>query len=893
VTVAGFIEPASPTENVTATREHALFLPERLLMPLTVECAAPLPSYQPVTAGIPLPAGQVTDADLLGLLDPAGTAVPLQTRTLARWKDGSAKWLLVDFLVPPGSAGACCYTLGRAARSGIEPQAPTLRVEETPQEFIVETGTATFHLNRKTLEPFTRIAVDGRSVVDACGTAITLRDENGRAATPQVQNSCVEEQGPVRATLRFDGTFRGRVPCRFVARICFFAGLGLVRLRFTLNNPQRARHAGGLWDLGDAGSLRFRDLSLQVTLATTEPATMLWQAEPSRPCRRTQAGSLEIYQASSGGDQWDSAVHVDGDGRVPCAYRGYRVKASGEAEAGLRASPVVALAGTCGRITAAVPGFWQQFPKALAADGRSLRVALFPEQFGDLFELQGGEQKTHTIWLDFASPAGDAALPLTWAHQPARMRVSPEWSAASGALAPFVATQPAADTPLAGLLRDAVHGPRSLAARREVIDEFGWRHFGEVYADHEGRYYEGPAPVISHFNNQYDVVYGTLLHYLRTGDAGWAELYEPLARHVMDIDIYHTRRDKAAYNGGLFWFTDHYKSAATCTHRSYSHANCVPGDGSYGGGPSAEHNFTTGLLHYYYLTGDPDARAAVLELADWVVGMDDGRRNVLGWLDDGPTGLATYTHDLDYHGPGRGAGNSINALLDAWLLTASQSYIDKAEALIRRCVHPADDVAARDLLNVEKRWSYTVFLSVLARYLRVKGEHEQIDFMYAYARASLLHYAVWMLGHEASYFDQPDKLEFPTEAWAAQELRKANVLRLAAVHTDGALRGKLMVRGQELADRAWRDLARFESRSVARALAIVMIEGLQDHCFRTQVPAPAPQSPENYDFGRPEVFVPQKHRVAAQLRSARGICRAFLRLANPVNWLGRCIRAGR
>src|SRR5205823_825595 len=118
---------------------------------------------------------------------------------------------------------------------------------------------------------------------------------------------------------------------------------------------------------------------------------------------------------------------------------------------------------------------------------------------------------------------------------------------------------------------------------------------------------------------------------------------------------------------------------------------------SYGGGPCNEHNYTTGLLHYYFLTGDPNARAAVLGLADWVINMDDGRRNLLGLIDGGPTGRASCTRDLGYHGPGRGCGNSVNALLDGWLASGRRSYLEKAEALIRRTVHPADDIPARRL----------------------------------------------------------------------------------------------------------------------------------------------------------------------------------------------------
>ncbi len=42
-----------------------------------------------------------------------------------------------------------------------------------------------------------------------------------------------------------------------------------------------------------------------------------------------------------------------------------------------------------------------------------------------------------------------------------------------------------------------------------------------------------------------------------------------LARHVSDIDIYHTSEDQAKYNNGLFWHTYHYVDAGKSTHRSY------------------------------------------------------------------------------------------------------------------------------------------------------------------------------------------------------------------------------------------------------------------------------------------------------------------------------------
>ena len=123
--------------------------------------------------------------------------------------------------------------------------------------------------------------------------------------------------------------------------------------------------------------------------------------------------------------------------------------------------------------------------------------------------------------------------------------------------------------------------------------------------------------------------------------------------------------------------------------------NCRHRLQAYGGGPSNEHNFTSGLLHYYYLTGDRTAHDAVISLANWVIDRDDGSKSHFRLIDDSPTGLASNTSESRYHGPGRGSGNSINALLDAWVAGGQKHYLEKAEVLIRRVVHPHDDVAPR------------------------------------------------------------------------------------------------------------------------------------------------------------------------------------------------------
>ena len=170
----------------------------------------------------------------------------------------------------------------------------------------------------------------------------------------------------------------------------------------------------------------------------------------------------------------------------------------------------------------------------------------------------------------------------------------------------------------------AITGPQSFEQRREIIDEYGWRNFGDLFADHEAIH----KPLVSHYNNQYDALAGFIHRFVETGDVRWWTLADDLALHVADVDLYHTAADRAAYSGGHFWHTQHYQPAGTATHRAYSRSN-----GSSGGGPSAEHNYTSGLMAHYFLTGDHRSRDAVVQLADWVITMDDGSKSPFRWID--------------------------------------------------------------------------------------------------------------------------------------------------------------------------------------------------------------------------------------------------------------------
>ena len=119
----------------------------------------------------------------------------------------------------------------------------------------------------------------------------------------------IEEAGPLRVQVRADGVLVHRQDeplAEFEAYLHFFAESATVRFSVTIRNPRKAEHPGGLWGLGNGGSIFLRDAALTFQFpASAGPATIRFSAEPGQPfesCRQ----SLDLYQDSSGGDNWQS-----------------------------------------------------------------------------------------------------------------------------------------------------------------------------------------------------------------------------------------------------------------------------------------------------------------------------------------------------------------------------------------------------------------------------------------------------------------------------------------------------------------------------------------------------------------------------------------------------------
>ena len=816
-------------------------------------------AVEPIAFGLPLAKGELRALDRAALLDESGAPLPVQLEPLAWWSDSSVKWVLLEALVDAEAGGRRELTLTDDATAAAEAE---LTIDEAWDRIRIKTGVVEALIPRRGHRLLDGLRLSSGAVLDEeRGVRVQLEDQRVARHELRLTAANVTARGPVRAEV----TLRGRLgpTLEVAARVSLWARRGLLRVDLTVHNPRPAQHRGGTWDLGDPGSVVFRDLSVRASRARA-PRSFSYSLDGAGELIESAGPWVEIYQDSSGGERWDAPTHLDRDLRVPHSFRGYRVRSTAEpGRRGDRATPSLWLVGPEASLGAAVRDFWQSFPTALEASGAELIARLFPEQFAGLHELQGGEQKTHSLWLSAETPQN-----LGWTQQPLVARTSPAQAVSSGALPHLIEWDRDREEALKELASVVIDPEQGLAARREVIDEYGWRNFGDAWADHENVGNDQAAPRISHYNNQYDGIHSMLVHFLRSGDSRWLQLGDEMARHAADIDIYRTEGDRSAFSGGMFWHTDHYSDAVTSTHRCYTRHHPLAQAGSYGGGPAAEHDYGSGLALHALMTGWTPSREAALSLAEWVIAVDEPEDTLAGRLLPGPSGLASRTDDHSYHGPGRGAGNSIETLLDGLLLTDDERYLRKAEELIRRVVHPDDDRDAFGLVTEpETRWSYIVLLLAVIRYLEVKSERGEIDDRYAYAQATLVAYARWMMEHEGLSSEKKDLLEIWTESWPAQDLRKGLILAEAARHVDNSAEAEaLRSRGADLFAAARDELLEWATRTLTRPLFLVMRYGyLGAAILGGGDEAPMPRGPE-VDLGSPSGFVPWKGKPKAWIR---------------------------
>jgi hypothetical protein len=770
--------------------------------------------------GIPLAQGELSPERSLILADP-GTSEELnfQTSPMAHWPDGSIRWLRLQFLgeLQPNEQ----RTIELRSREASAPALSSLTCEQNRNGLDIDTGAARFHLTTN------RPAWTHAANTDPVHHNLSLHNAEGKLCRVIAdRNWIIIDHGTVSLSAELTGWFLDGETrlARFHCRLTFYRNSKTVEAETCIHNPLRARHPGGLWDLGDPGSIHFKALTISAGLPTIRKIKL--KSEPDKQSVEIASGNCLLYQDSSGGQNWNSLNHVNANGEVTTRFRGYRFSVNDKTQfAGNRASPAITVASSSVTVQATLPRFWQNFPSSIGAYDNQLLVGLFPGEAAEAYELQGGERKTQTAYFHY----GGETDALTWTLSPTVPVLEARQYEQSQAFQWFSTDAPRG--PLDDLIQQSLDGPSNFFAKREVIDEYGWRNFGDIFADHETLYQAaGEPPLISHYNNQYDAIYGFARQFALTGDRRWHELMDDLAAHVRDIDIYHTDEDRSEYNHGLFWHTDHYLPAHTSTHRTFSkHNDTSSTPGQTGGGPAEQHCYTTGLMYHYFLTGCSASRHAVLDLANWIVNQREGDRSFLGQLELAKRReLPKWRASLRGQSPpdrqyalNRGTGNYLNTLLDTYWLTLDIKWLSRAERVIRSTIHPLDNLEERNLSDTEISWSYLVFLASLARYVAIKLTLEQCDKHVRYALASLKLYIIWIYTNEKPFLESASKLEYPNGTWVAQDVRKATLLLQASILMPGKT-NKLRKSSEKWLKYVTDNLILSEESDLARILIILL-----------------------------------------------------------------------
>ncbi|MDK2463657.1 MAG: hypothetical protein QI223_02635 [Candidatus Korarchaeota archaeon] len=724
-----------PTSRRASGPGHAI--------PLTVRNWLPWDRRgEPVSSGVPLPPGVASSVSELRLLDRSMLEVPAQFRELARWSDGSLRWVLVDLQADVDARGESTYYLQVGTRPD-EVDTP-LRVEDLGYALLVHTGPLSFEVRRSgppLLGPFyldldgdgspeERVAIEGDVVVVGEDGMEYLAGLGDRAVE-------VEEAGPLRVSILVRGSHAsptGDALLNYTLRIHAFAWRSYLRVYYTEENVLPCLNDGSgqpnCLRLGSPNSVPFRGVELRLNLTRGAGPAYAIPAD-GRILRGDLTGAALLYQDSSGGPDWDRWPGV--------SFRGYLVRVDGrELHRGDRSEGWADLSFEGFGLTVGKRYFWESYPSSieLVSSGQ-VRVGLMPTQFSAPFEHRAGERKTHELVLLFHSGRFEEehAREVVGLMDPMQARAPAELYLDYGLYERWPPY-----SPLDPWLRHyelnnlaAVNGTAgpyaaNLFDARESVDFYGWMHFGDVrVVDEDGG--------TGQSNLQYDFEYGMLVQSLRLlgrddlNSRRWWLLGEQAARHTADIDVLHVHwgdpSQPSSYWirwcwGGMFWHTPHGESGLENPHR--------------GSSPSLEFQFARGLFLYYYLTGYRPAWEAATEVAD----------NTYWRVINGPgePGYSGTTSD-----EARAPANALEILLAAYQATWSGKFLEAARKVVEESHF--DRKWYRDGLAPEYEgrsvapWQQAMLMVALGKYLdlvrELTGEVDEA------ARSSLLGYADWML----------------------------------------------------------------------------------------------------------------------------------------------------
>jgi len=599
----------------------------------------------PVSSGIPLAQGALRDERAAALFDAAGKEVPLQSESLARWPDGSIRWLLLDFQIDLAARDKKTLTLryGPEVRRAAVP-APVRVTKQADGKILIEPGPVRLEFDPAAFFPqgtaWLPAGVAGRNAdqrltYNCTADGVRLEDAQEGYFRPFGPDKppaefAIEQAGPVRACFCARGWHYADDSrmFRYVARIHAWRGQPYVRVFYTFINDHQ-----------DSLMAKVRSLELRFWSAEAFGAkTCLLDGKPVTEGRVFQVDETQYL--------------VDGK---PAGERGCGWAAVGSERMGLAVG---------------LRDFWQQWPKAIDCrpgcvtlqlcprlpvglyDGKPLEEEnkLYYALRGGVHTFKVGVAKTHELWVNYLAGKPDATRLGEFfraAEEPLLAVAEPAYVSATGAAGDFPPADPRKYAGYDAWLSRAldVH-----LKRRDKDREYGMLNYGDWYGERK----------VNWGNLEYDLAHGMFLQYLRTGQRRFFLRGEQAARHHVDVDVIHATnphlknpwgsppRVGEIWLHGLNHTGGYYENAPLPVERTYQMGHST----NFG------HVWVGGDFEYYYLTGDRRAREVALEMADAMV------RHC-------PTAYSDHI---------RGLGWPILLVLNAYDATGDTKYLDAATA---------------------------------------------------------------------------------------------------------------------------------------------------------------------------------------------------------------------
>jgi hypothetical protein len=628
-------------------------------LPLTVDWGGTISSRPlPVTGGIPFGRGDLADPAAVRLTDAVSREVPLQAEVLARWPDGSVKWLLLDFQSVP-STNALTLLYGAGVKRAAVPD--PVRTAADGESVNVETsGGLAFSVRRHGNGFLDAVRYDGRDLSLPAGSRANYLDAI-HAASPAdyppfsryVRNGeddpsaiavdavTLETAGPLRATVRIEGRYRFRLmgstiegtdvkgDCPFRLRLHAYAGQSFIKVEhffcYEGDGDRDFLKALGLRVPLPSGARTVRSIVDGAADALAGPLAGICQETPDSCFRWTVAGGAPV---------------VAGRER--------------------RFEGVLDVAGPEAAVAVGVKEFWQNAAKALHADlpAGAAEIAFWPPEappldfrrharewsVGEAGEPDDKDATVPAPFTDYnphyrlaSKGTGKTHYALVFYHEPdlPAAEVSAVYRLLDRRPLLWAPARHYAATRALGRYRERVAGEyddveramdqpiRFWAASREKEGWYGFLFYGNVCQsinqflvtgrwDKEfGRWGWGNGDSVGRLG------YALMLQALRTGrreDAAFAEAY---VYNVHDVCSTHTPSYPVHYRDYLY-----VKGAA---HRHGAWPWACPYIGIRGAHP-------VGAKIHYFLTGEGHSRDILDEIAELAV------RNPNGGMGDGPLG---------------------------------------------------------------------------------------------------------------------------------------------------------------------------------------------------------------------------------------------------------------